>query len=154
MKPRAVAASLASTGRLGALQQARLLVAHAHEDVPGGPRLLDLAVALDGVRHDPRAVAPPAVRRRAAKEAAKAKVYAEARRGSATLGLTHSVDGSCAWSMARPRSSEFDPRTRCVYPGRVNRVVSGAQDAALIGGSSLQVLDSTSSHLQSASITV
>ena len=51
-------------------------------------------------------------------------------------------------------SSEFDPLTRCVYPGGMNRVVSGAQDDALIGGSSFRVLDSTISHVQSASTPV
>jgi hypothetical protein len=36
----------------------------------------------------------------------------------------------------------------------MNRVVSGAQDDALIGGSSFQVLGSTISHVQRASTPV
>jgi hypothetical protein len=48
----------------------------------------------------------------------------------------------------------FDPLAACAYPWRVNRVVSGAQGHALLGGSSFQVRGSITSHVQSASTLV
>lgn len=68
----------------------------------------------------------------------------------ATLTLTRGVGGEHSVGSGAKQIIGFDPLTGCVYPGVVNRVVSGARESALVGGSSFQVLDGTVSHVQSA----